>query len=116
MPMTPCDGTDSSLIWCCGRTTSCCGGDSEVHVLRNIYAVISTSTGMPSTSASDETLPFSTSNSTYSPIPSQSSSGLSADAKTGIGVGAGVGVSAMVALMLFFLRRHRRNIPAVAVP
>ncbi|PVH95685.1 hypothetical protein DM02DRAFT_731689 [Periconia macrospinosa] len=79
--MTPCDGTPNSKLWCCGRTKSCCGTDSQwelpttlgaaVPALGRIAATSSTSSTSSSspTSSSPTSSPNTSPNST--PNPSQ---------------------------------------------
>lgn len=102
--MSPCDGTDTSLTWCCGNSTSCCDTDRAVHLPTDIYGTTSAFTS--SNAASSTSSPSSTSTDSSS---QGSSSGLSSGAKAGVGVGVGVGVCLIIALLVvsFLLRRRR---------
>lgn len=120
--MTPCSGTDYSDTWCCGNSDDCCGSDNEVHVPSNIYKVASSSSAdswtpnsasSTTTSISAGTSAQSTSSSTSptsTSTPSDDkSSGLSEGGKAGVGVGVGVGGCAILAALVFFLNRHRKQ-------
>ncbi|KAF2650986.1 hypothetical protein K491DRAFT_682541 [Lophiostoma macrostomum CBS 122681] len=111
--MTPCDGTATSLKWCCGVDTSCCDDSSKVKTLAFEFR------GAIPNTASASYNPFTTPTSSATSTPTSSSNsnassgGLSTGAKAGIGVGAAIGGIALLALG-FFLARRTANKPKAA--
>ncbi|KAL2826716.1 hypothetical protein BDW59DRAFT_145099 [Aspergillus cavernicola] len=112
--ITPCDGTDNSTEWCCGRNNTCCGTSSAITIAPVITilppssASATTSSLTTTSTASNTTDPTSDSQ-----LPSSSSS-LSTGAQAGIGVGAAVGVIAILGAFLLFWMSRRKRIPGVS--
>jgi hypothetical protein len=123
--VSPCDGTNSSLSWCCGNKADCCARDSTKprYKIAKIFgqAVVadnSTSTSVvTSSSISSSTTTASAAatskpSSTAAAAANAASSGLSTGAKAGIGVGAAIGVIALIAVGVLIGRRsHNKNQP-----
>ncbi|OJJ07740.1 hypothetical protein ASPVEDRAFT_88981 [Aspergillus versicolor CBS 583.65] len=100
-PMTPCDGTENSTVWCCGDKADCCGTTSAVTIAPVLAAVASASS--PSTSAT------ATPSDTPSTPSTADSSSLSTGAMAGIGVGAVIGTMVILAGLGYFWMRHRKS-------
>ncbi|KAF2272733.1 uncharacterized protein EI97DRAFT_436667 [Westerdykella ornata] len=121
--VTPCDGTPSSLTWCCGdNNTACCadGGNALRYTIARRFgdpipaaspnsSSSSIATSTPTSSTSSQSLsPNTTSKaSSGSTTPSTSSGGLSSGAKAGIGIGAAFGALALIGLGLFMKKAMR---------
>lgn len=101
--MTPCDGTNLSSSWCCGKTTGCCSSSENRWIIPSNFGAPASSTLSPSmitanpktlssTSAATEALASSTS------ISQMNARTLSASEKTGIGLGATIGMLFVFAL------------------
>lgn len=112
--ITPCDGTKNSTKWCCGASTDCCSGDSDVKPveLAQILGAVSSSVVSVSASATSSAT-SSSSQASASGVASAAptaadtgsgSKGLSGGAIAGIVVGALAGL-ALIAAALFFARR-----------
>ncbi|KAL3443095.1 hypothetical protein BJX65DRAFT_312112 [Aspergillus insuetus] len=126
--VTPCDGTENSIEWCCGSNTDCCGTDTAVTIAPILPALASrnasstsasstTSTSTPSTlttttSSLSSPTPDKSNSNTKATNPS-SSSGLSTDAKAGIGVGSAAGAILIIAAVLFLWSRRRKKAMAI---
>lgn len=113
--ITPCDGTKNSTKWCCGASTDCCSGDSDIKPveLAQILGAVSSSVVSGSASATSSATPIASQASasgTASAAPaaanseSSGSKGLGGGAIAGIVVGALAGL-ALIAATLFFARR-----------
>jgi hypothetical protein len=125
--VSPCDGTNSSLSWCCGNKADCCARDSTKprYKIAKIFgqAVLADNSSTPtpfvsSSSISSSTTPASaaatsTPSSTAAAAANASSSGLSTGAKAGIGVGAAFGVIALIAVGVLIGRRSHNKKQAV---
>ncbi|KAJ4332769.1 hypothetical protein N0V87_008127 [Didymella glomerata] len=113
--ITPCDGTKNSTKWCCGGSTDCCSGDSNIKPveLAQILGAVSSSvvSGITSATSSATSIGSQASASgaassapTAANTQSSGPQGLRGGAIAGIVVGALVGL-ALVAAALFFARR-----------
>ena len=118
--MTPCDGTNSSEVWCCGGTTACCDspGLKPVTLARQFgvsatsTATVSRTAGTTSTRASSsKTSVPATSSATFSATaaPSNNNDGLSTGQKAGIGVGVPLGLAVLVGAVLLGVRWHKQR-------
>lgn len=105
--MTPCDGTERSLKWCCGINTECCNDPAKVKTLpfefRGALPNTASSTPRPLTSATG--LPSGTPTTLSANRNEGGGGGLSTGAKAGIGVGAAVGALVLIALGFLIARK-----------
>ncbi|KAL4882156.1 hypothetical protein BJY04DRAFT_217478 [Aspergillus karnatakaensis] len=113
--LTPCDGTDNSTEWCCGKNADCCGTDAAVTIANVLPALASSSSTSPSSStATPSSAPESEADGASvdgnddNVNNSQSSGELSTGAKAGIGVGAAAAALLGVAVVVYWVRRRRR--------
>lgn len=98
--MTPCDGKETSLKWCCGTSTECCNDEKRVKVLPFEFRG-----AIPNTaSASNNPFPTATAVST-----NHGHGGLSTGARVGIGVGAAIGGILLLVLGFFIARKTATN-------
>lgn len=113
--ITPCDGTKNSTKWCCGASTDCCSGDSDVKPIELAQVLGAVSSSVVSASASATSSATSSASQasasgaasaapTAANTESSGSKGLSGGAIAGIVIGAIVGL-ALIAAVLFFARR-----------
>ncbi|KAF2204695.1 hypothetical protein GQ43DRAFT_477976 [Delitschia confertaspora ATCC 74209] len=110
--LTPCDGTESSLTWCCGNTTECCNVKDPkpgVPLPVTIARTFGLSTTSSSTMGVMSATPSNTPQATPEPTPQLSShagtsTSLSTGAKAGLGVSSAVAALALLALGFFIFR------------
>ena len=119
--MTPCDGTERSLKWCCGVNTECCNDPAKYKLLPFEFrgALPNTASGTPrpftNPATATPTSPTSTptslqnNNSNNNNNGNGGSGGLSTGAKAGIGVGAAVGGLILIALGFIIARKTSRK-------
>ncbi|KAL6710631.1 hypothetical protein ACN47E_008679 [Coniothyrium glycines] len=114
----PCDGTSTSIDWCCGGSTECCNAGSEVRKSTlakkfgdPVVSVASTSASTPTASSSSgiSSLSSAAPSTATAPNTQPRPSGLSSGAKAGIGIGVALGVSILLAIAFILWKRTRRH-------
>lgn len=102
--MTPCNDDPRSETWCCGESKACCGtlkGIQQLPLRFNHAVINSSSTALPSSSA--------TATSTSIPAKQSESSSLGGGAIAGIVIGAIAGIAVLLAVAFVVLKRRRRR-------
>ncbi|KAF2637548.1 hypothetical protein P280DRAFT_108663 [Massarina eburnea CBS 473.64] len=117
-PMTPCDGTSSSELWCCGLSNKCCRNSFAVVKLPKTFGrsvpLITSSKSSTSTPSPFSTLFVSTIGVLILPTTAPVvDSGFSTETKVGIGIGAIAGVFVLfVGMGIFMWKVLERKIRA----
>jgi hypothetical protein len=122
--ITPCDGTKNSTKWCCGASTDCCSGDSDVKPveLAQILGAVSSSVVSVGASTTTSTAVSTTSQGSASGAPtavtteSSGSKGLSGGAIAGIVIGALAGLVLIIAALFFARRVSQKKQAGYAAP